>query len=199
MKKGQIIKIILDAITLNEVGYNKALFYSFSDADGVRTGKSGYSFGRSQFDIENNFTAIDCLRECGFSIRDIVGLIKQDVEIMPLNDRLLDASDVVDRYDSQHIRDSYNHCMRLLKGSGVRLESPETMIHIVDYHNQFYMSRNGLFHEWIELIGETAVKPESILYFKLNKIAWGKKRPDDVQRRFKNIQNVFNEAVEHAS
>jgi hypothetical protein len=64
------------------------------------------------------------------------------------------------------------------------------MVHIVDYHNQYYMSLGGKLHRWLQEQGKV-ITSQMILEFKLNNTLWGQKRPDDVQRRFRTIQKVL--------
>jgi hypothetical protein len=63
----------------------------------------------------------------------------------------------------------------------------------VDYHNQFYVSFNGKMHRWLKAYSSTGqeLTPAAILNFKLKFLKWGRKRPDDVKRRYENIRAVF--------
>jgi len=51
MMNNKFFESMKQALLLNECDGDQELAYKFSDADGVRTGRSGYSFGVSQFDI----------------------------------------------------------------------------------------------------------------------------------------------------
>jgi hypothetical protein len=178
------------ALILNEIGGDEDLIYKFSDADGVRTGKSGYSFGLVQFDTQNNFDALHCLEACGFTIHEVVGIIRQDIDVTPLNARLRSQSAIVDRFDKAHINKSVQHCDRLVDGYGIRLASDGVMLHIVDYHNQFYMTPGGKLHRWLQ-DRNVPITAEMVLNFKLEETRWGQKRPDDVQRRWRNIEKIL--------
>ena len=60
---------VMNVIALNEISGNTAVAYRFSRASG---GNSGYSFGRSQFDVSNNPAVSQFLRnKCDFSDEDI--------------------------------------------------------------------------------------------------------------------------------
>ena len=188
MPNTKLVKLALDVLTLNEVGADEGLPYRFSDPDGIKTGKSGYSYGRVQFDTKNNKTAIDCLRACGFTQEDIDRLLDQSGPIDDLDAKLLAASDVVDRFDKHHTRESVEHCEDLLEESGIQISGIETFLHIVDYHNQLYMSKNGPLHRHLQSLKGHDIIPEDIGGFKLNHTKWGRDRPDDVARRFENIE-----------
>ena len=72
----------------------------------------------------------------------------------------------------------------------LHLANVETLLHIIDYHNQFHFTENGKLHTWLQsLVGE--ITPEQILDFKKTQTLWGTKRPDDVDRRFRNIQHIY--------
>ena len=186
-----LAEAMLEVLTRNEIGPDKSQAYCFSDPDGLESGKSGYSFGRVQFDIENNWRALHCLEECGFRPKDLDRLFEQKGPIGDLNRKLLAASDVVDRFDMLHTLESVEHCKSLLEDYDIKLSSIETFIHIVDYHNQLYMSKGGMLHKSLinmMLMGAREITPEDILRIKSDKTKWGRERPDDVERRFKNIE-----------
>lgn len=188
--KSSLVKTMLEILAINEIGSDSSLAYCFSDADGIETGKSGYSFGRVQFDIENNWTALDCLRACGFRPKDLDRLFEQREPIPDLNIKLAEASDIVDRFDLAHTRDSINHCMRLLAIDDMEVSGIETIIHIVDYHNQLYMSKGGPLHRELRMLASRpmVIVPSHIEDFKLKHTKWGRENPDDVRRRFQNIE-----------
>lgn len=181
-------------ICANELGNDLTLALKFSDADGVRSGKSGYSFGISQFDIQNNDTAAQCLKECGFSAAEILALRDQKItkaELKEFEKRLAENANVVEKWDKIQIQGSLAHSAHLIICTGISIKDVETLYHIADYHNQFYFSRDGKLHKYLmkQLMPITA---KTILDFKLNETAWGKKRPDDVKRRYLNIVEIVN-------
>lgn len=84
------LEIFSRVILANELDGSTAHAYRFSDPDGVRTGKSGWSFGICQFDINNNLQTIICLRECGFTTDEITGLkLHLIANMKPMNAKLL--------------------------------------------------------------------------------------------------------------
>ena len=190
MNRRRITEQAMAAIVMNEVGGDMSLVYKFSDPDGERNGKSGWSFGRVQFDTQNNFDALHCLEECGFTIHEVVKVIKQEVDISYLNAKLKDRSATVDRFDTVHVNKSVHHCERLVDGYAIKLASEGVMVHIVDYHNQFYMSPGGKLHKWLQAQGRP-ITAEMMLNFKLEETHWGQIRSDDVQRRWRNIEKVL--------
>ena len=190
MNRIRIAEKSMKAIVLNEVGGDMSLVYKFSDPDGVRNGKSGWSFGRVQFDTRNNRTAVECLLACGFTPIEVGTVIMQSGDISHLNAKLRAQSAVVDRFDNAHVSKSVQHCDRLVDGYGIKLASEDVLVHIVDYHNQFYMTPGGKLHRWLQ--DQTRhITAEMILNFKLEQTRWGRIRPDDVQRRWRNIERVL--------
>jgi hypothetical protein len=186
----RVLENAFTAITLNEIGTDTSLVYKFSDPDGVRTGRSGWSFGRSQFDFKYNYLGRKCLEACGFSGSEIADLIEQRKEINmdAMNSRLKQSAAIVDRFDKQHLEENFEHCALLLKDRVV-FENEAVFVHIMDYHNQMYFSQNGKLHSW--LLKQTRPISESDIFdFKLNNTRWGRQRPDDVKRRFKTISDL---------
>jgi len=177
-------RLFREVIFTNELGGNAQLIYRFSDPDGVRTGKSGYSFGICQFDTQNNPNALLCLRECGFTTDEIRQIKQQTGDIRPLNAKL--TPDVVDRWDAAQLVECLNTPLRLCQSLGITLTN-EAKLHLGDYHNQFYMSKGGKMHSFLMRLGN--VIAEDIRAFKLT-LPWGIKRPDDVHRRFNNIRRI---------
>ena len=182
-----MVELFREILIRNELGGNAGLIYKFSDADGVRTGRSGWSFGVSQFDVNHNPHAVLCLRDCDFTTDEINGLINQSIDTYSLNDKLFFYHEVVDQYDEENFDQSLKHVSNLCNRHRIFLTN-ETIYHLADYHNQFYMSKNGKMHTYLK--GFTRrVKPVDILNFKLT-LKWGVKRPDDVYRRYNNIVDL---------
>lgn len=184
----------------NEIGGDKRVKYRFSDPDG-KTGRSGWSFGGSQFDTTHNELANQCLADIGFTNRDIEKIKTQtaskadmDIYNAMLNTKL--AKNIIDKYDSDHIIHSINYCLGICKLAGFEYVDPTILIFLVDYHNQLYLSRNGSMHKYLTTIDSDDVLDidnyEALLKFKLN-IKWGKDRPDDVKRRSKNLVNYLDQ------
>lgn len=186
----ELLKIFTQAILKNELDGNELAAYRFSDPDGIQTGKSGWSFGICQFDINNNPSAILALREIGFTTDQIIALKAQTIKNMTLmNATLKQNSTVVDRWDAKQLDECLNVPMQICVSSGITFANDEARIHVADYHNQFYMSRGGKLHNFLMSM-KAPIVPEMILAFKL-KLPWGLKRPDDVHRRYNNIAGLF--------
>ena len=62
----------------------------------------------------------------------------------------------------------------------------KTFVHLVDYHNQFNLSKSGKMHKWLQT--KKYIIPEDVLNFKLS-LKWGREQPQDVKRRYFNIEN----------
>lgn len=175
------IEKIMRVIALNEISGNENVICKFSYAGG----KSGYSFGRSQFDVTHNIRARNFLKNiCGFSDQDIKKLLNLDKDIGYLNERLKLFRRDIDNLDKDHIRDMVNYVASL---NGMpEFENEKTFVHLVDYHNQFNLSRNGLMHNFIK--NRKMLTSKDILNFKLKETKWGREQPRDVKRRYKTIE-----------
>lgn len=172
---------IMKVIALNEISGNENMICKFSYAGG----KSGYSFGRSQFDVTHNIKARNFLKNiCGFTEQDINKLLNLDKDIGYLNERLKLFRTHIDKLDKEHIRDMVNYVASL--DELPQFENEKTFVHLLDYHNQFNLSKNGLMHNFIK--SKKILTSQDILNFKLG-VKWGKKAPQDVKRRYLNIEN----------
>lgn len=180
IKKLNINKV-MQVIALNEISGNENIICKFSYAGGI----SGYSFGRSQFDIKHNSKAREFLKEkCSFTAGDIDRLLKLDKNINDLNEKLKKHRKEIDELDKEHIKEMVNYVASL---EGLpEFEDEKTFVHLVDYHNQFNLSKNGLMHNFIK--NKKNLKSYDIYNFKLG-LKWGKKAPQDIKRRYLNIEN----------
>lgn len=180
---------VMDAIAMNEISGNLSVPYRFSRASG---GNSGYSFGRSQFDVSNNRYAVIFLRKkCNFMSKDINILLRLDKDVSELNKKLREHKKEIDEYDLQHTNEMITYVGTLL--SDLDVENEETFVHLVDYHNQFNLSKNGKMHKYLKTLNFATC--ENILNFKLNQTKWGKEHPHDVKRRYNNIKNYYQKEV----
>lgn len=172
---------IMYVISLNEISGNENVICEFSYAGGI----SGYSFGRSQFDVKHNSKARNFLKEkCRFTTGDIDRLLRLDKEISDLNNKLKNHRKDIDELDKEHIKEMVNYVANL--NELPEFEDEKTFVHLVDYHNQFNLSKNGLMHNFIK--SKKVLKSEDIYNFKLG-LKWGKKAPQDIKRRYLNIEN----------
>jgi len=186
----ELLQLFTQAILNNELAGNERAAYRFSDPDGVLTGKSGWSFGIVQFDINNNPSATLALRECAFTTDEIAALKAQTVKNMTfMHAKLAQSADCIDRWDAKQLQECLTVPLNLCQQTGIIFAGDEARLHVADYHNQFYMSRGGKLHNFL-LNMKAPIVPEMILAFKL-KLPWGLKRSDDVHRRFDNIAKLF--------
>lgn len=178
-------KMLLEIIALNEVSGRTEVATKFSNAG---TGKSGYSFGVSQFDVSNNCKAREFLLNHGFTSSDITRLLNMDKNIRDLNQKLYKLKDEIYKFDLDHIKAS---CKYLSELSGIPPLTTKTFMHLLDYHNQFNLSKNGKMHNFLRANTNYLLSSE-VLNFKLNNTKWGKEYPKDVWRRYYNIEKYFD-------
>ena len=175
------VEKIMKVIALNEISGNENVICKFSYAGGI----SGYSFGRSQFDVKHNEAARNFLRsKCGFTQGEMDKLLKLDKDIAPLNEKLKAHRKEIDEFDAEHIKKMISHVASLEKLPDM---DEKTFVHLVDYHNQFNISKNGLMHRFIK--SKKIITSQNILNFKLRETKWGREQPRDVKRRYNNIEN----------
>lgn len=179
------IKQVMEILALNEISGNERVIAKFSFAGGI----SGYSFGRSQFDVKHNPASRNFLiKQCDFTQAEIDRLLSLDKNIVDLNEKLVNHRKEIDEYDMQHIQEMIEHVASL---EGIPDISLKTFVHLVDYHNQFSLSKNGKLHSWIK--NKDTLTSNDILVFKLQQTKWGKEQPQDVKRRWNNIENNWKE------
>ncbi len=186
-----MLETLRDILIANELGGDLSLVYRFSDADGVRTGKAGYSFGVCQFDLRNNINALRCLADCRFTGIEIARLVLQDLyggELAHLETKLAGQRPMVDGWDTQEMLHTTEHVRRVLRAAGLKTAGPAALYHLMDYHNQYYLAANGKCVRHMATLGR-AISAEDVREYKLTTL-WGKKRPDDVARRFQNIAGI---------
>lgn len=187
------------ALFRNECGGKQSLVYVWSDADGVRTGKSGYSCGLTQMDINNNPNALLLLRDLGYTTDEVKALRAQDpaLDMNAMNAKLLAARDVVDKWDRKQISECLSWPLQLCNDINVDFKDEEAFIHVADYHNQFGMSRGGKMYVYLRDCHKE-VTGEMIRDFKYT-LPYGiaqrqKDRDhDDVWRRYYNIVQLMRE------
>jgi hypothetical protein len=190
----ELVALFEKVILVNELSNNLAYAYKFSDPDGVRSGKSGWSFGRSQFDTKNNPQALKCLSECGFDQTVIKGIVNQSIDVAPFNVKLRSASAIVDRYDAVQFRACIVKAQSITKKHGITMKDDTALLAIADYDNQYYLSdvdKPGYLVNYLKHLGRP-VGAKDILTFKLDHTAYGKKEPDDCKRRYNNLIRIMN-------
>lgn len=185
----QLVELFEKVIVANELENNLAFAYRFSDPDGVRSGKSGWSFGRSQFDTKNNPQALKCLAKCGFDDTVIKGIVNQTIDVAPFNAKLKAARDIIDRYDAVQFRACICKAQAIIKKHGISLVDDVALLAIADYDNQYYLSdvdKPGYLVHALKVLRRPVVARD-ILDFKVKSTTYGKKYPGDCQRRYDNL------------
>ena len=184
-------KMFADLEFMNECG-DRETICTFSDPDGVRSGKSGWSFGESQFDTQNNDAALSCLKECGFTEEEIKGIVSQTVDVTPFAERLKANADIIERYDIAQFSHCLNSAMSVITEHGLPIENPNGILALADYVNQYGSIGPG-FIKWLGDLKRTVIGAD-ILNFKLLNTKYGKERPADCKRRYNNLLKVVREA-----
>ena len=182
-------------IIANELGGDLSEALKFSDPDGVRSGKSGWSFGVCQFDLRNNSLAAACLRECGFAQEEIEGLIAQTVDARPFEPMLQAAADIVARYDETQLRTCVERAHYLLDRFSVSPADAAALLSVADYDNQYGLSAIAgpkYLLGFLKLKGTFTA--EDVLDFKLHVTKWGREHPEDCRRRHANVVRIAKEA-----
>jgi hypothetical protein len=191
-------ELIAALIFQNECDSNKAFIYKFSDPDGVRSGKSGWSFGRVQWDTRNNTMSLACLNECGFTQDEIHGVVDQTIDVRPLAARLAAHADIIDRYDTAQLSMLINQALNWNGSHNIPITDTGAILAAADYDNQ-YGSQGESFAAYLQGLGRPVIAHD-ILDFKLNHTAYGKRCPDDCKRRFKNLTDLLDrEGVVYAT
>lgn len=182
--------LFYDVISLNEGGPAVAL--EFSDPDGVRSGKSGWSFGVCQFDTRNNTMALACLKECGFTQDEIHGIVDQTIDVRPLASKLAAHADIVERYDNAQLQHCIDSAGNFAAAHGIPLVDTAALLMLCDTINQYGSLGDGSAAHLSEL-GRT-VTAADVLDMKLTwKYATASKHGhDDTVRRYENVMQVVS-------
>jgi hypothetical protein len=180
-------------IVLNELSGNLNAALKFSDPDGVHSGKSGWSFGVCQFDVQNNSQAIACLRECSFNETEIHGIINQTVDVKPFTARLKAHAEIIERYSTEQLSYCLNKATNFDLDFGIPVESPGGILAGADYVNQYGSQGNGA-KVYYKALGRP-VTAKDVLNFKLGNTKYGHEHPDDCRRRYNNILKVIAESI----
>lgn len=183
-------------IIANELDNNLGHVLKFSDPDGVRSGKSGWSFGISQFDLNNNPVAAACLRACKFTEAEIDGLKAQTIDPRPLEPKLTAAAATIAEFDRVQLAGCIERAQRILTKRGITAADDTALLAVADYANQYYLSdidKPGyLVHYLSDLKHPFTAK--DVLQFKLEHTKYGRKRPGDCRRRYDNLIRILEAA-----
>jgi hypothetical protein len=181
-------ELFRDVIALNEGGDVFAL--TFSDPDGVRSGKSGWSFGLCQFDTQNNDAALECLAECGFTEEEIAGICHQTINVKPLERKLREHADVIARYDMAQLQHCLDAAGQFLEGYKLAVQDAAALLAIADTINQYGSLGNGAAG-YLRRLNHPATAGD-ILNMKLTwKYAQSQRGYHDTVRRYQNIMQVM--------
>jgi hypothetical protein len=176
-------------ILLNELSGNVKAALRFSDPDGLRSGKSGWSYGVCQFDTQNNDMALTCLRECGFTEAEIRGIVDQTIDVRPLAAKLQANAKTIEKYSTAQLTGCLNSAMNVCTTKSVPATDTAAILALADYVNQ-YGSIGPQFVSF--LLGlDRPVVARDILTFKLEHTKYGRAHPSDCNRRYNNIGKVM--------
>jgi hypothetical protein len=182
-------------ILANELDDNIALALTFSDPDGVRSGKSGWSFGVCQYDIANNSAAATCLRACNFTVDEIAGLKAQTVDVRALEPKLKAAASTIEKFDQIQLTGCLVRAQAILFRRGIDVADDTALLAIADYANQYYLSdidKPGYLVHYLIALGRPFTAKD-VLDFKLACTPYGKTHPGDCKRRYTNLLKVMAE------
>ena len=184
-------------IIANELDNSMSHVTKFSDPDGVRSGKSGWSFGVSQFDLQNNPIAAACLRACKFTEDEIQGLIKQTVDAKALEPKLKANAGIIELFDVAQLKGCVDRAKRILSKRDITPANDAALLSVADYANQYHLSdiaKPGyLVHYLMRL--DRAFTAADVLQFKLTATKYGREHPDDCRRRYNNLVRIMKEAA----
>jgi hypothetical protein len=187
-------ELFFDIILLNELSGNRAAEFRFSDPDGVLSGKSGWSFGICQFDVQNNEQAIACLRDCGFTAGQITGLVKQTLplaQVKLLEGKLAANAEVVEKYSTEQLSYCLNKALNFDSDYGIPVADASAILAGADYVNQYGSQGQGAV-AYYKSLGRP-ITAEDVLQFKLTCTTYGREHPGDCRRRYENLVRVVRE------
>ena len=197
MDQAALIAAFRKIILANELDNSLRHVTKFSDPDGVRSGKSGWSFGVSQFDLQNNPAAAACLRACKFTEAEIQGLIAQTIDAKALEPKLKASSAIIEMFDNAQLKGCVERAQRILFKRSITPANDAALLSVADYANQYYLSAIAkpgyLVHYLMKL--PHAFTAEDVLQFKIISTPYGRKHPDDCRRRYNNLVKIMKEAA----
>lgn len=188
-REARLIYLLTAALLANELENTRRAAYKLSDPDGLHSGKSGYSFGICQFDFFNNPRALRILQECQFTPGELERVRLQDKAVSDLDAKLRQHAAVVDKWDQVEIGHTVRWVDQVSCQAGLVYASDAAFIHACDYHNQYNMEAGGKCIRHLQNL-KRPITAQDIRDYKYT-TAWGKTRPDDVDRRFENIAKII--------
>jgi len=196
MDQTALIATFRRIILANELDNSLAHVHKFSDPDGVRSGKSGWSFGISQFDLKNNPIAAACLRACGFSEAEIKGLIDQTINARALEPKLKAAAATIELFDQAQLKGCVVRAQRILYKRAITPANDSGLLAVADYANQYHLSdilKPGYLIHYLFRLGRPFTAAD-VLQFKLAGTKYGREHPGDCRRRYENLMNIMDAA-----
>lgn len=181
-------------IIANELEGNLDYVTKFSDPDGVRSGKSGWSFGVCQFDTQNNNLATQCLLECEFTSAEIVGIRHQTIDVKPLEAKLKEHAMIIAKWDERQLTGCLQRADRLMDKHGIHLADDAALLAVADYDNQYSLSdinKPGFLINYLASLGRP-VTAKDVLVFKLGATKYGREHPGDCRRRYDNLIKIVD-------
>lgn len=196
MDQSALVAAFRKIILANELDNNKAYALKFSDPDGVRSGKSGWSFGISQFDLQNNPIAASCLRACKFSEAEIRGLIAQTVDADALEPKLAAHAATIEQFDRVQLNSCVTRAQRILSKRLITPANDAALLACADYANQYHLSdinKPGYLVHYLVKLGRPFTAAD-VLQFKLVATKYGREHPGDCRRRHNNLVKIMEAA-----
>jgi hypothetical protein len=196
MDLSQLIATFRKIILANELDNNSAYAHKFSDPDGVRSGKSGWSFGISQFDLLNNPTAAACLRACGFTEPEIHRLKAQTIDARALEPKLKAAAATIELFDQAQLKGCITRAQRILSKRSCTPANDAALLAVADYANQYHLSdinKPGYLVHYLAKLARPFTAAD-VLQFKLVATRYGREHRGDCQRRYDNLIKIMEAA-----
>lgn len=186
-----VSEIFREIILANELDNNLDFALRFSDPDGVRYGKSGWSFGVCQFDTQNNDQAIACLKECGFTPEEITGIVNQTIDVNPLAAKLKANADIVAKYDAEQLSYCIRKAQRFADNYHIPVADTTTLLALADTVNQYGSLGDGSAAYLRKL--QRPITAKDVLDMKLTwKYSQTPRGRADTKRRYDNLIKVVN-------
>jgi hypothetical protein len=184
----KLFEDFIKIIQLNEIGDDDP--YVFSDPDGVRSGKAGWSFGPCQFDIANNSAAVICLARIGFTKDEIQGLIAQTIDVAPLNSKLKNGAPVIQTFSQNQLRYCVDGATDFINKYHVPCVDSVATLMLADTINQYGSLGHGSA-SYLLALGRP-ITAKDVLAMKLTwKYAKASQHNyDDTIRRYNNVVKV---------
>ena len=190
-----IYSLFRKIIFANELDSNTKFIYRFSDPDGIRSGKSGWSFGVCQFDTKNNDAALRCLSDCGFTPTEIKGIVNQTIEdVKQFSPRLAAKADIIAIYDEKQLAYCVDKAKNFNTKYGIKVADDAALLAEADYVNQYGSQGEGSAAYYKKL--NRPITAKDVLNFKLTQTKYGKEHPSDCKRRYNNLVAVMSKKVD---